>query len=260
MAIRYYAAMRLPTIAASDDLMRIAMRCLLDWSRPLGEERAIDRATTITNPALAAAGDANVAFVADAPTAAIFDEVASELAKESRSVIRYVIARGGHTFLRSNWTHEPYDVHRLANWVAPAAETDLKIIPARAALPQAEALLSHIWAGDPIQTAAAVGHLDDPRYELLIVLDKGIAVACGGMLISGDAGWITYVYTRPTSRRRGYAKAICDRLIDLAARASLKHVLLAVEPQNADAVRMYHGMGFEKVGAFDEWHAPVVRP
>jgi ribosomal protein S18 acetylase RimI-like enzyme len=236
------------------DVARTMTRCLIDWSRPLGDEQAIDRVTTITNPQFAGVGNANIAFTAAPPDAATIDEVNRTLAADGRRCVRWVIEQGGGAFARAGWRHELHHVYRLASW-SPRPLTTSRIVSARAAPAQTADLLAVICNGDALRTQAAIQQLDDPRYELRVALQQGTAVACGGLLISGDAGLIVQVYTSAPHRRRGLARAICDQLIDLAARATLKHVLLTMEPKNEPAVQLYKSIGFTHVGTFDKWNA-----
>jgi len=54
--------------------------------------------------------------------------------------------------------------------------------------------------------------------------------------------------TLPSERRRGYARALLEHVIDGARRGAVRHVLLEVRRSNAPAIALYRGQGFVAAG------------
>lgn len=102
----------------------------------------------------------------------------------------------------------------------------------------------------------AILRLDDPRWEVLVLLDQGQIVARVGILSLGEIGLIENVHVLGSHRRRGFARSVIQHAIDLCARAQFKHVLLGCEPTNAPAIALYDAMGFARVGESVSWFDP----
>jgi hypothetical protein len=69
-----------------------------------------------------------------------------------------------------------------------------------------------------------------------------------------DHKWlIANVAVHPEFRRRGIARALTAAALDLACRQGGRTALLQVNHDNAGALALYHGLGFQRYGARTEW-------
>jgi ribosomal protein S18 acetylase RimI-like enzyme len=240
----------------SDDVMRVFARCRLDACRALGEETVVDDVTLIVNRDLAGVADANVAFVARTPDAGTIDRVNQRFAESASRCAQWIIYDAGKSDITAPppYQSERRAILRLAAWPGEISpREDLQIIPARAALAKTEQLMHVLYRNDATAVAAAMQHLDEPRFELLIGLSNSTPVACAGLLTSGDAGLITGVATHPDHRRRGYARAVVNRAIESASRGTLRHVLAETREDDAPALALAESLGFHVAGAFVAW-------
>lgn len=89
--------------------------------------------------------------------------------------------------------------------------------------------------------------LGDSAVGFVTVCD-GVAVAYVGMMTVLDEGQITNVATLPEYRKRGFASAVLDALIDYAKKNGVSEIFLEVRESNCSAVRLYEKKGFEAVG------------
>ena len=110
-----------------------------------------------------------------------------------------------------------------------------------------------MFAGDDAQALAGERHLDDPKFELFLAIDNGRAVGCMGLLTSGDAAMLCLHYTSPEYIRLGLGRALIDRAIEFAARATLQHVLVAIDEDDIAMKELYTGVGFEPAATIIEY-------
>jgi ribosomal protein S18 acetylase RimI-like enzyme len=133
---------------------------------------------------------------------------------------------------------------------------DLKIIPARASYRHSQTLAeeaSRRW-NEPQLVDAAMLHLDDPHWDAMIALKDGRAVARVGVLAVGDIGRIDHVFVSEPFRGQGIGRTMMSRALEICARSLFKHVFLSVAPDNSRAIDLYQRLGFEKIGAIEEYH------
>lgn len=100
---------------------------------------------------------------------------------------------------------------------------------------------------------AAMNHVNDVRLDRsLVAYDADGALAGVAMLaIRGDRGWVGGIGLVPEQRGKGYSKALLQRLLEEARRASLRSVLLEVLKENVAAQALYLGAGFRVLRAVD---------
>ncbi|MBC7782989.1 MAG: GNAT family N-acetyltransferase [Burkholderiales bacterium] len=157
--------------------------------------------------------------------------------------------------LQAGWREYRRNVYRLM--AAPAmVNTGLIIISARAAVREYEQFARRAAGSQPRLADASLLRLDDPRYEVLVLLMDGAIVARAGVLTLGEVGLIEQVHVLGDQRGRGFGFAVIQHAIDLCARAQFKHVLLGCDSTNVAAIKLYASLGFAKIGESAEWRAP----
>jgi putative acetyltransferase len=88
---------------------------------------------------------------------------------------------------------------------------------------------------------------------------NGLAVGCAGIAIFDDYAEVKRMYTRPTARGRGIAKALLHR-IEGEARAAGKFVLrLETGTLQQEAIGLYKRMGFRLRVPFGQYEAMPAR-
>lgn len=70
-----------------------------------------------------------------------------------------------------------------------------------------------------------------------------------------DEVHVLVIATDPDLRGRGYARALLDDLIAIAARKNVRYVMLEVRRSNAAALALYDSMGFDRVGVRPRYYA-----
>lgn len=103
-------------------------------------------------------------------------------------------------------------------------------------------------AVDPEQAAA---FLRDPLHEIVMALAGGEAVgfASGTVLLHPDkppSMFVNEVGVREEWRRRGIGRAVTERLFTVARARGCRGIWLGTEPDNAEALGLYRGLGGEE--------------
>jgi GNAT superfamily N-acetyltransferase len=95
-------------------------------------------------------------------------------------------------------------------------------------------------------------------YSALLVLDeKGDAVAGGQVAIEGEVAGLYDVFSHESHRGRGLAQALCVALLQLAGHEGATTGYLQVDASNAVARRLYGRLGFADAYAY---HYRTPRP
>ena len=114
---------------------------------------------------------------------------------------------------------------------------------------------------DELNTALA-GYADDQRHALSIeqlfqsgvrfflARSNGVAVACGGVAIFDGYAEVKRMYSKPSVRGKGVAKALLHRIESEARGAGAAVLRLETGVHQQDALRFYEGAGFRRRGAF----------
>jgi putative acetyltransferase len=116
-------------------------------------------------------------------------------------------------------------------------------------LGELDAALSGPYTADQ-RHALSVEQLFRPDVRFFVARLEGAAVACGGIGFYDGYAELKRMYSRPSVRGRGVAKAILRRL-EAEARA-VGAPLLRIETglYQEEALRFYEGAGFRRCGAF----------
>ncbi len=84
--------------------------------------------------------------------------------------------------------------------------------------------------------------------RFLIFEEDGEIVGYVGMRFVMDEGYIYNVAVKESHRRRGIAKALLEKLDDLAAELELSFVSLEVRESNTAAISLYEQLGYVSNG------------
>jgi putative acetyltransferase len=96
----------------------------------------------------------------------------------------------------------------------------------------------------------SIEQLFEPNVRFFVARLDGLAVGCGGIAMFEDYAEVKRMYTRPTARGRGVAKALLRR-IESEARAAGNFVLrLETGIRQQDAIGLYKGVDFRQRGPF----------
>jgi putative acetyltransferase len=125
-------------------------------------------------------------------------------------------------------------------------------------LGELDAALSGPYTADQ-RHALSVEQLFRPDVRFFVARLEGAAVACGGIGFYDGYAELKRMYSRPSVRGRGVAKAILRRL-EAEARA-VGAPLLRIETglYQEEALRFYEGAGFRRCGAFGPYAAMPAR-
>jgi GNAT superfamily N-acetyltransferase len=89
----------------------------------------------------------------------------------------------------------------------------------------------------------------------LIRLD-GAPAGCGGVQLFGtDYAEVKRMYVRPMFRGRGLARQMLHHLADYARAHGVRLLRLETGVHQKDAIRLYEGMGFQRIPPFGEYQA-----
>jgi GNAT superfamily N-acetyltransferase len=85
---------------------------------------------------------------------------------------------------------------------------------------------------------------------LFMVDDAGMPVAGGQVVVEGEVAGLYDIFSTEAKRGRGLARALCRRLLQLAAAEGVRVAYLQVEASNAPARRVYERLGFADAYAY----------
>ena len=73
-------------------------------------------------------------------------------------------------------------------------------------------------------------------------------VGYANFYVIGDEVQVLNIAVDPESRKKGYAASLLDYAISVLSAEKPKDFFLEVRTSNADAIRLYEGLGFKRVG------------
>ena len=96
---------------------------------------------------------------------------------------------------------------------------------------------------------SAMRDLAEPPYIGFAAIDEGRLAGYVGMLVICGEGNIVNVATHPDFRRRGYASALLDALLEYSySQGDIDQLFLEVRESNEPAISLYSSKGFVEVG------------
>ena len=116
-------------------------------------------------------------------------------------------------------------------------------------LAELDAELSGPYAAEQ-RHALSVEKLFQPNVRFFVAHLEGAAVACGGIGFYDGYAELKRMYSRPSVRGRGVAKAILRRLEAEARAAGAPLLRIETGVYQEEALRFYEGAGFRRCGAF----------
>jgi putative acetyltransferase len=116
-------------------------------------------------------------------------------------------------------------------------------------LAELDAVLSGPYAADQ-RHALSVEQLFQPDVRFFVARLDGAAVACGGVAFCDGYAEVKRMYSRPSVRGRGVAKALLRRLEAEACAAGATLLRIETGVYQQEALRFYEGAGFHRCGAF----------
>jgi len=133
---------------------------------------------------------------------------------------------------------------------------DIAIERAEAPTPEAVALLAELdavlagpYAADQ-RHALSIEKVFQPDVRFFLGRLEGVAVACGGVAFYDGYAEVKRMYSRPSVRGRGVAKALLRRLEAEARAAGATLLRIETGVYQQEALRFYEGAGFRRCGAF----------
>lgn len=125
-------------------------------------------------------------------------------------------------------------------------------------LGELDAELSGPYAADQ-RHALSVEKLFQPGVRFFVARLDGAAVACGGVGFYDGYAELKRMYSRPSVRGRGVAKAILGRLEAEARAAGAPLLRIETGVYQAEALRFYEGAGYRRCGPFGPYAAMPAR-
>jgi putative acetyltransferase len=105
----------------------------------------------------------------------------------------------------------------------------------------------------------SIGQLFEPHVRFFVARLNSVAVGCGGVAMFEDYAEVKRMYTRPTERGRGVAKALLGRIEHETRRAGKSVLRLETGIHQQEAIGPYEGMGFRQRGPFGAYAAMPAR-
>ncbi len=133
---------------------------------------------------------------------------------------------------------------------------DVTIEPVKAATPEVLELLEELnraLAGpysEEQRHALSADQLFQPGIRFFVARLAGEAVACGGIAFLEGYAELKRMYSKPSVRGRGVAKALLGRLEAEAREAGATLLRIETGAYQQEAIRFYEAAGFERRGPF----------
>ncbi|MGN6626101.1 MAG: GNAT family N-acetyltransferase [Tepidisphaeraceae bacterium] len=247
--------MQLNVVASSaTGLARAVLRCQEDLAQTLGEPIEIPGVSACMARDLPDSSEANAVFLSEGLGADAIRAIEAAFTSAGVKCLRWLsvvpqpaLQEGG------KWRERQVAVLRLSHWRPSDADAPaITILQARAAFAQATRLFEDRF-GPSDRARAAERALDNPKFEQLIAIQSGVPRAAVGLLTSGEAACVMGHVPAVREQGQGIDRLLFDRIIDLAARANVRHVLAAIDEQDDALLRFYAGIGFERIGVAFEY-------
>lgn len=90
--------------------------------------------------------------------------------------------------------------------------------------------------------------LDNKNTLFVVALDEEKIIGYCGMYISFEEGNITNVAVAPAYRRKGVAKLLISKILELALQRGVTEIFLEVRVSNVAAISLYEQFNFRNAG------------
>ena len=94
-------------------------------------------------------------------------------------------------------------------------------------------------------------------YTMQVLRLDLILIGYGVMQIAADEAHILNLCIDKEYNHRGYARALLERLLDMATRAGANVAFLEARPSNPRAIQLYERAGFNEVGLRKSYYESV---
>jgi putative acetyltransferase len=105
----------------------------------------------------------------------------------------------------------------------------------------------------------SIEQLFEPNVRFFLARLENLAVGCGGVALFDDYAEVKRMYTRPSARGQGVAKALLRRIEDEARAADISVLRLETGTYQQEAIGLYERMGFRPRGPFGPYAAMPAR-
>ncbi|HEX5596068.1 MAG TPA: GNAT family N-acetyltransferase [Micromonosporaceae bacterium] len=113
--------------------------------------------------------------------------------------------------------------------------------------------LAERYGGVGDETPINAAEFDPPDGAFLVAFLDGEPVGCAGWRSHGDDGEVAELkrmYTSPTVRRRGVARAVLAAVERSAREAGRKRIILESGDKQPEAIALYERCGYERIEDF----------
>lgn len=113
-------------------------------------------------------------------------------------------------------------------------------------------------AWTPEQLVAELAGVPDRRHYVVAVDVDGAVLGYAGMSLVGDTADVMTVAVAEQARGHGAGRALVRTLLATAAERSVHEVFLEVGVDNAAAIGLYSGLGFDRLSRRRDYYGPGV--
>jgi GNAT superfamily N-acetyltransferase len=138
--------------------------------------------------------------------------------------------------------------------------TDIVIKPMRYGAPVARALvaaamadLGQRYGGSGDDTPVEATEFDPPDGAFMVAYVDGQPAGCGAWRAHGDGDQVAEVkrmYTEPSFRGRGVARAVLTALEDSARENGRRRIILETGARQPEAIQLYEKSGYDRITNF----------
>lgn len=106
------------------------------------------------------------------------------------------------------------------------------------------------YGGEGDATPVEAEQFAPPQGVFLVAYLDGMPVGCGGWRSRGDDAEIKRMYTAPSARGMGVARAVLRALEDSARAAGRRRVILEAGYRQPEAISLYESQGYRRIPNF----------
>lgn len=246
----------------SDRILSLADQIRIDWAAAGQETAQLDQGLAVFSKDFPDIPEVNHLFFARVPSGQDFDKWFESAVhfyqKRSACLCGITPARSApvserdaltRLLLERGWNQVQLDILRLDHAIR-LDPPHYPIVSARAVVQLYESFAHGLFrTQNPRRADVSIRKLDDPRYDVLVMIQERQIVARAGLMTSGEVGLIQEVYSADQHQDGLLRKAIMGAVIDLCIRAQLRHVFTVVDPKNSLTNDFYTSLGFSRIGS-----------